>query len=277
MKKKQVVLITGASSGIGKETAKLLLQDDYIVYAAARRVEKMEDLKALGAIPIKMDVTDEANMVGGIQQIESAHSGVDILINNAGYGNFASLEETPIHMARAQYDVNVFGMMRLTQLVLPGMRARKSGKIVNISSIGGKIVEPFGGWYHSTKFAVEALSDILRMEVKPFGIDVIIIEPGLIASDWDNIATQSLMEISGSGAYAEAAKKSAKMIQANYKNASPPSGVAKTIYQSIKARRPKTRYLTGHMSRLLVFAKWLLPDRVFDWVIMNVGGEFPPF
>ena len=272
MNKKQVVLITGASSGIGKETAKLLLQDDYIVYAAARRVEKMDDLKALGAIPIKMDVTHEAELVGGIQQIKAAHGGVDILINNAGYGNFASLEETPIDVARAQYEVNVFGMMRLTQLVLPGMRARKSGKIINISSIGGKIVEPFGGWYHSTKFSVEALSDILRMEVKPFGIDVIIIEPGLIASDWDNIATQSLLEISGSGPYAKAADKSAKMIQSNYKNASPASGVAKTIYTAIKAKRPKTRYLTGHMARPLVFIKWLLPDSLFDWAIMNLGG-----
>ena len=151
---KKVVLITGASSGIGKQTALLLIQQGLIVYGAARRVEKMQDLKEAGVRLLHMDVTDDASMTKGVQEIIDAEKRIDVLVNNAGYGSYGALEDVPISEAKYQFDVNVFGLARLTQLVLPHMRSQKSGRIINISSIGGKIGEPHGVWYHAAKFAV---------------------------------------------------------------------------------------------------------------------------
>lgn len=165
---KKVVLITGASSGIGKETAKLLIKDGYIVYGAARRLDKMNDLKELGVTLLEMDVTNDNSMVRGIQKIIETEHRIDVLVNNAGYGSFGALEDVPISEAKYQFDVNIFGLARLTQLTLPHMRKQQSGKIVNISSMGGKFGEPHGAWYHATKFAVEGLSDSLRMELTQF-------------------------------------------------------------------------------------------------------------
>ena len=163
---KKVVLITGASSGIGKRTALLLVQQGHIVYGAARRLDKMRDLKDAGVRLLQMDVTDDASMIKGVQEIIDAEKRIDVLVNNAGYGSYGALEDVPITEAKHQFDVNIFGLARLTQLVLPQMRSQKSGRIINISSIGGKIGEPHGTWYHATKFAVEGLSDSLRMEAE---------------------------------------------------------------------------------------------------------------
>jgi len=169
----KVALVTGASSGIGKETAKLLVQAGYTVYGAARRVDKMQDLQAIGVKLLAMDVTDDASMVSGVATLLAAENRMDVLVNNAGYGSFGALEDVPLSEARYQFEVNIFGLARLTQLLLPTMRTQRSGTIVNISSIGGKLGEPHGAWYHATKHAVEGLSDSLRMELKQFNIKVV--------------------------------------------------------------------------------------------------------
>ncbi|MBO4763534.1 MAG: SDR family NAD(P)-dependent oxidoreductase [Candidatus Methanomethylophilaceae archaeon] len=167
---KQVILITGASSGIGYETAEALAKMGHMVYGAARRTEKIAPLEALGVVPIKMDVTDEKSLQAGVQAILEKEGRIDILINNAGYGSLGAIETVPIEEARRQMEVNVFAIARLTQLVLPGMRAKRHGRIINISSLAGKMTIPFGGWYNISKYSVEAFSDALRMETRPFGI-----------------------------------------------------------------------------------------------------------
>ncbi len=206
-----------------------------------------------------------------------AQSGrIDVLVNNAGYGSYGALEDVPLDEARRQFEVNVFGLARLCQLVLPTMRAQKSGKIVNITSIGGKIWEPLGSWYHATKFAVEGLSDCLRVEVGRFGIDVIVIEPGAIRTEWAGIAREGLLQVSGTGAYAEQTKRHARLLEtAETSNlASPPDVVAKTILRAISARRPRTRYATGGGARTLLFLRKILPDRTFDRLIWQISQGF---
>src|ERR1700712_5218897 len=185
---KKVILVTGASAGMGKEFAKELLKDGHIVYGAARRTEKMEDIRQLGVKVLEMDVTDEQSMIKGVDTIIKAEGKIDVLVNNAGFGSYGPLEDVPIEDARYQLEVNVFGAARLIQLVLPSMRKHHWGRIINISSVGGKITTPFGGWYHASKFALEGMSDTLRKEVEPFGIDVVVIEPGGVKSDWASIS-----------------------------------------------------------------------------------------
>lgn len=197
----EIVLLTGASSGIGFETALLLQQSGYKVYAAARRTERLEKLVPHGISILAIDVTNDASMQQAVQSIIDKEGRIDVLINNAGYGSFGSLEEVSIDEARQQFEVNVFGLARLTQLVIPYMREKQSGKIVNIASVAAHIYEPLGSWYHSTKFAVEGLSDCLRVELKPFGIKVILIEPGPIKSEWSGIAVEHLLQTSGKGPY----------------------------------------------------------------------------
>src|SRR5690348_15143016 len=173
----KIALVTGGSSGIGEATALALAERGYTVYAGARRVERMEPLKAHGVRPLAMDVTDDASLQFAVSQMLAEAGRIDVLVNNAGYGSYGALEDVPLSEARSQFEVNVFGAARLTQLVLPHMRAQRSGTVVNITSMGGKVHTPLGGWYHGTKFALEALSDCLRVEAKPFGIDVVVIEP----------------------------------------------------------------------------------------------------
>ena len=265
----KTALVTGASSGIGKDTVEQLLSAGATVYAAARRVEKMSDLAQKGAHPIKMDVTDEASMVEGINSILEKEGSIDILVNNAGYGSYGAVEDVPIDEARRQFEVNIFGLARLTQLVLPKMRQNRYGKIVNISSMGGKIYTPFGAWYHATKHALEGFSDCLRNETAPFDIDVIIIEPGGIATPWGIIAAENLRKTSGNGAYAEAANKAADQTAEMYSGdqLSPPSLIAETIVKAVTANRPRTRYATGFMARPTIFLRRILSDRMFDRII----------
>jgi NAD(P)-dependent dehydrogenase (short-subunit alcohol dehydrogenase family) len=269
--KGQVVLITGASSGMGKETAKTLIREGYTVYAAARRVEKMEDLKQLGGIPLKMDVTKEDEMVAAVEQIKRDHGGVDILINNAGFGLYGPMEEISMDKARYQFDVNMFGMARLTQLVLPYMRDKQAGKIINISSMGGKIYTPLGSWYHATKHAVEGWSDCLRFELAPFGIDVIIIEPGLIATEFGNVVATTIPEESMNGPYKGIVQALARNGDGDSRmRVSPPLVIADTISRAIKARRPRTRYVVGAMARPLIFMRRWLGDRLYDQVMARM-------
>jgi NAD(P)-dependent dehydrogenase (short-subunit alcohol dehydrogenase family) len=259
-------LVTGASSGIGEETVKGLLAAGYIVYAGARRVEAMRSLKAAGARVLSLDVTGDASMTAAVDAILRETGRIDVLVNNAGYGSFGALEDVPLDEGRRQFEVNIFGLARLTQLVLPAMRAQRAGRIVNISSIGGKFGEPLACWYHATKFAVEGLSDSLRMELHPFGIDVVVIQPGATHSEWARIAHDSLIKYSGDGPYRKAAAAHAKMMEAGRQGSipAPPGVVARTIVQAVQSRNPKTRYVTGGLARTMLFMRRVLSDRAFD-------------
>ena len=269
------ILVTGASSGMGKETAKRLLRDGHTVYVAARRVEQMQDLQALGAIALKMDITQDSDIVAAVQTITAGHGGVDVLINNAGFGMYGSVEETSIDDARYQFEVNLFGMARLTQLLLPAMRKKGAGKIINLSSMGGKIYSPLGAWYHATKHAVEGWSDCLRIELAPFGIVVIIIEPGIIATDFGNVLLDPMLKRSGQGPYQALAQGMAKGTRDSYDKpgaASSPSVVADAIAKAIAAKRPQTRYVVGKLARPLILLRKFFGDRVFDKAIMSQVG-----
>ena len=201
---KKVALVTGASAGIGEATVKTLLSAGYTVFAGARRQDRMLCLEREGAVLLSLDLTDDTSIVRAVEQIRSTQGRIDVLINNAGYGSYGSVEDVPMEEARRQFEVNVFGLARLAQLLTPMMRQQGSGKIVNVTSIGGKFGEPLGGWYHATKFAVEGLSDSMRMELARFGVDVIIVEPGAIRTEWGGIALESALKYSGATAYAEA-------------------------------------------------------------------------
>jgi NAD(P)-dependent dehydrogenase (short-subunit alcohol dehydrogenase family) len=267
----EVVLVTGASSGMGKETAKTLLREGYTVYTAARRVEKMEELRELSGMPIKMDITKEEEVVATVEQITQKHGGVDILINNAGFGMYGAVEDTTLDDARYQFEVNLFGLARLTQLVLPHMREKMAGKIVNTSSVGGKIYTPLGAWYHATKHALEGWSDCLRLEVQPFNIAVIIVEPGVIQTEFDAGLVGPMMKRSGHGAYADLAQAVASATESTYGNGgcTDPSVIANVILRAIRSDRPRTRYVAGQMAKPLTLARKYLGDRMFDRVIMS--------
>lgn len=262
----RVALVTGASSGIGEATVQQLLAAGWCVYAGARRVDRMQPLAAAGARLLSLDVSEDASMQRAIETIRSDVGRLDVLVNNAGYGSYGSLEDVPLEEGRRQFEVNVFGLARLTQLVLPMMRARRAGRIVNITSIGGKIGEPFGSWYHATKFAVEGLSDSLRMELHPFGIDVVIIEPGAIRTEWNGIAREGLIRHSGDGAYRDGARQHARMLASADQGSLPstPDVVARTILRAVQATRPKTRYATGGGASMVLFLRRVLSDRAFD-------------
>lgn len=262
---KKVILITGASAGIGQAFAEELLKDGHTVYGAARRVDKMDAMANQGIKTLAMDVTDEQTMVNGINTIIEAESRIDVLINNAGFGLMGAIEDVPMSDARYQLEVNLFGAARLTQLVLPHMRKQRSGTIINISSIGGKFSMALGGWYHASKFALEAMSDALRNEVKQFGINVVVIEPGGIKSEWGGIAVDNLLKISGEGPYAPIAKKFANAFTQGIGAKLPgPIVIANLVRKAIAAKKPKTRYHGGHMAGLALFMRWLLPDNTFD-------------
>ena len=272
----KTAFVTGASSGIGEATVRRLLSGGYKVFAGARRQDRMAGLAALGATLLSLDLTDDASTIAAVEAIKAQSGRIDVLVNNAGYGSYGALEDVPLEEAKRQFEVNVFGLARLCQLVLPTMRAQKSGKIVNITSIGGKIWEPLGSWYHATKFAVEGLSDCLRVEVGRFGIDVIVIEPGAIRTEWAGIAREGLLHVSGNGAYATQAARYARLLEQadTSKLASPPDVVARTILRAVSARRPKTRYATGGGAHLILFLKKVLPDRMFDRLIWSVSQGF---
>jgi short-subunit dehydrogenase len=267
MKRKKIALVTGASSGIGEATAKLLAGSGYTVYGAARRIERMEHLKILGIRILSMDVSDDDSMIKAIEEITVAEGTIDVLINNAGFGSFGAIEDVAMKDARYQLEVNVIGLARLCQLVLPHMRRQHFGKIVNVTSIGGKMATPLGGWYHASKFAVEGLSDSLRLEVKQFGVDVIIIEPGGVKTEWSSIASEHANNVSGNTPYKEMAAK-AKGMEAEQEKYSEPIEIAEVIKKAIEVDKPKARYAQGHSSGLVLFAKRWLSDRAFDKMIM---------
>ena len=253
----KTALVTGASSGIGEATALQLAELGYTVYAAARRVERMSDLADRGIRTRSVDVTDDPSMVALVQTIIADTGRIDVLVNNAGYGLYGALEDTPIEEARRQFEVNVFGLARLTQLVLPQMRAQRDGYIVNISSMGGKIWEPLGSWYHASKFAVEGLSDSLRVEVAEFGIKVVIIQPGSIRSEWSGIAADNLEATSANTPYAAQAKLVGGGLRAadQMRMASGPEVVAEAVAKAVQSPKPRTRYVVGGGARGILLAE----------------------
>ena len=267
----KIALVTGGSSGIGEATALRLEEAGFVVYAAARRTERMAALENAGVRTIALDVTDEASVAQAVETILAAEGRIDVLVNNAGYGSYGSVEEVPLAEAQAQLDVNVLGLARLTQLVLPTMRAQGSGTIINISSMGGRFATPLGAWYHASKYAVEGLSDAMRLELKRFGIDVVLIEPGSIRTEWGAIAAEKVRATSGHGPYADQANAMALSLENSskpgYRLASSVDVVAEAVVKAATADRPRTRYRIGFGATPLIVLRRLLPDRAFDALI----------
>ncbi len=265
--KQRTALVTGASAGIGEATALRLASLGITTYAAARRVEKMEHLKTRGIRVLKLDVTDEESIKECVGKIAGETGGVDILVNNAGYGSYGSIEEVPLAEARRQVEVNLFGLAALTQLVIPHMREQRWGKILNVTSIGGKVAGPYGGWYHTTKFAVEGLTASLRQELAPFDVDAILIRPGAIKTEWSGIAADSLLDVSGAGPYAAAVRKLHGLFTGEQleKMAADPSVIADVIEKAITVRRPESAYVAPFAGRMMLFlAKLAGNDRRRD-------------
>lgn len=271
---KQVVVITGASSGMGHETALSLLQMGYQVYGLARRLEAMEDLKAAGGKTLPLDITNPDSIQSCIQQILDVEGHIDILVNNAGFGFYGAFENVSLEDARSQMEVNVFGLATITKAVLPSMREQCYGKIVNISSMGGRFTMPYGSWYHASKYCVEAISDSLRTELKPFHIDVILIEPGMIQTDWGLITAKHIKEVAAEDAYYHNSMKLADYLSKNYSGTSltAPSVAGKKIAKIISSKHPKTRYPIGRYARTLLLIHTILPTRIFDFFMSSYMG-----
>ncbi len=279
----KAVLITGCSSGIGRATARRLAAGGWTVYATARRPESISDLEAAGCRTLALDVTDEDSMGAAVHAIEETHGAVGVLINNAGYSQSGAIETVPLDAVRRQFETNVFGLARLTQLVLPRMRDQRWGKVVNLGSMGGKLVFPGGGWYHATKFALEAVSDALRFEVRGFGVDVILLEPGLITTEFGNAAAASMADVGSSPAaadgdpYATFNATVGSVTQDAYTGpmrllGAGPEKVAKVIEKSITKRRAPTRVTITPSAKLSIPSRRLMPDRVWDAMMR---AQFP--
>src|SRR5919197_172829 len=273
------VLITGCSSGIGRATARRLVERGHVVYASARRLESIADLEAHGCRLLALDVTDEASMAAAVRAVEAEHGAVGALINNAGYSQSGAIESVPLDEVRRQFETNVFGLARMCQLVLPAMRAQRSGRIVNISSIGGTLVFPGGGFYHATKYAVEAISDALRFEVKGFGIKVVVIEPGIIRTRFADAVSTALPQAETAGPYASFNAAVEQSTHNAYEEGSfvgrlggEPEAVAKVIERAITAKSPKTRYRVTPSARLLIPSRGLMTDKTWDRLMST---QFP--
>jgi NAD(P)-dependent dehydrogenase (short-subunit alcohol dehydrogenase family) len=265
----KAVLITGCSTGIGRATAELLAEKGWRVYATARRLDAIADLAKRGCKTLALDVCDEGSMRAAVAAVEQAESAVGVLINNAGYGQEGAFEEVPMEEIRRQFETNVFGLIRLTQLVLPGMRRQGWGRIVNLSSMGGRLTLPGGAFYHATKYAVEAMSDALRFEVGAFGVAVVVVEPGPIKTQFGDTAVASVRRLDGASPYAAFNAVLAKKIREAYEGpmgrfAAGPEAVARVIERAISAERPRTRYPVTAAARILMGLRRWLPDRAFD-------------
>jgi NAD(P)-dependent dehydrogenase (short-subunit alcohol dehydrogenase family) len=271
----RTVLITGCSTGIGRATALRLARGDWTVYATARRLESIADLGEAGCRLLELDVTDDASMRAAVEAIDGPLYG---LVNNAGYSLSGAVEGVDLDEARRQFETNVFGLVRLTQLVLPGMRERREGRIVNIGSMGGRFTFPGGGWYHASKHAVEALSDALRFEVQGFGVQVVLVQPGLIRTGFADTAAGGIAERTDDGPYAgfdaSVAASTAGAYESGMARALGGDGddVARVVEKALTARRPQTRYRVTNSARLFLTLRRVLPDRAWDAV---VGRSFP--
>lgn len=277
--KSLVILITGASSGIGYEAAKKLATDGHKVYGAARRTERMESLRPSGVVPLALDVTSDASAETAVAQIIAEEGRIDVLINNAGYGELGPMETTSLEDAQRQLDVNVVGLARMTRLVLPHMRQQHAGRIVNVASVAGRMTFCFAGWYNASKYAVEALSDATRMEVRPYGIDVAIVEPGGVYSDWGVIAADHLRKASEGTAYSERAGKMANVFDMMYRRnpynlMTSTQRAAHHVCKAATSSHPRTRYAFGVGNASMRFLHTVLPDRWFDALITMLFSRF---
>ncbi len=265
----KVVLVTGASSGIGRAAATRLAAGGWSVYAAARRSDRLQELATLGVRPVELDLTLNGSIELCVESVIERSGRLDAVVNNAGYGSYGAIEDVPLDEARRQFEVNVFGLARLVQLVVPHMRRQGSGRIVNVTSVGGRVHEPLGGWYHATKFAVEGLSDCLRMELEPFGINVSVVQPGAIRTEWGQTAIDTLLTSSGQTHYSAQTRQRVAVLRLadSPRVGSDPAVVAEVIARALNAQRPRTRYATGRGARFLLGYRWLASDRCFDWLM----------
>jgi NADP-dependent 3-hydroxy acid dehydrogenase YdfG len=275
----KAVLITGCSSGIGHATAEVLAAKGWNVYATARRPETLSDLAAKGCKTLALDVCDEQSMRAAVDAVTEAEGAVGVLINNAGYSQTGAVESVSLEQVRRQFETNVFGLIRMCQLVLPGMREQRWGKLVNIGSMGGKMTFPGGGLYHATKYAVEALSDALRFETRGFGVDLILIEPGLITTRFDEVAAVAAHEAGAGGPYAKFNHQVAKITKDVYKGpmaklGSGPEAVANTIAGALESNRPKARYPVTLSAHLMINQRRFVPDQLWD-LMMRVQYPTP--
>ncbi len=271
----KAVLITGCSTGIGRATAERLAGRGWTVYATARKLDDIADLAERGCKTLQLDVCDEASMTAAVAEVERAEGAVGALVNNAGYGHYGAIEEATREEIQRQFETNVFGLIRMSQLVLPGMRRQRWGRIVNVGSMGGKLVFPGGGLYHATKFAVEALSDALRYEVKNFGIAVSLIEPGVIKTQFGDSAVGGITEKAADGSpYAAFNAGVEERVGASYQGmmATGPGIVAKAIEHAISSKRPRTRYPLTPGARTMLALRRALPDGAWD---AFMGTQFP--
>jgi NAD(P)-dependent dehydrogenase (short-subunit alcohol dehydrogenase family) len=276
----RAALVTGCSSGIGRATAARLAAAGWTVYATARKPETLAELEARGCRTLALDVTDEDSMRAAVDAVEAEHGAVGVLVNNAGYSQSGAIETVAMEKVRGQFETNVFGLVRLCQLALPGMRRQRWGKIVNLSSMGGRLVFPGGGFYHATKYAVEAISDALRFEVKGFGVDVVLIEPGLIVTNFGGTAAGSIGEDDGDDGAADYSKFNKAVAKATAdayegptaKLGGPPEAVAKVIKKALSARSPKPRYTVTPSAKLLMTQRRLVSDRMWDRLMRT---QFP--
>src|SRR5215470_7439241 len=266
---KKVAVVTGASSGIGRETVLSLINAGYQVHAGARRLDAMRELENAGAYLHHVDLTNTENIDAFVAEVLRLGGRVDVLVNNAGYGAYGAVEDIPLSAAREQMEVNLFALAHLIKAVLPTMRKQRSGRIINVSSIGGKLWSPLGGWYHASKFAVEGLSDALRNELRPFGIDVVVIEPGGVKTEWSGIMFENMKKACGSGPYQPIVDAWTKASSVEVGQAMP-AQIAAVIVRAANSPKPKSRYVSPTSARIFLLFRWLLSDRAFDWFMGKV-------
>lgn len=270
---KKVILITGASSGMGKDAALRLVKDGHIVYGAARRLEKMQDIVDAGGHTIELDITKQEAIERAVEKVVAEQGRIDVLWNNAGYSVNGAVEDVSSEDARRQFDVNLFGLAEMTKAVLPHMRQQKSGTIINTSSTGGKMYVPLGAWYIASKHALEGWSDCLRLELKPFNINVVVLEPGGVRTEFGDVLYQPLLERSRGGAYEAASQRFAEMARsADNMPLAHPSVISDVVVRIVNSKRPRTRYVAGYLARPMLWARSLLSDRLFDRIIMRFLG-----
>jgi NAD(P)-dependent dehydrogenase (short-subunit alcohol dehydrogenase family) len=267
---RKVILITGASSGIGLATALRLARAGHIVYGGARRTAPMQPIVDAGGHALGLDVTNDASMTAAVDHLIDREGRIDVLINNAGYASYGAVEDIPMNEARRQLEVNIFGLARMTQLVMPHMRAAGGGRIINISSVGGTIWTPLGAWYHLTKWGVEGFTNAMRIEAAPHGIDMILVAPGFIRTDFGNVLQENLDKVSKGGAYEDMA--AALVASEGTTRMSGPEDVARALQRAVEDANPKAMYRAGAMARLMPFLARVLPRRAFDGIMKRALG-----